>query len=190
MAVRSPTTGQESERRLFFALWPDIGVRRQIQSAPYPKLKPNTTPLEHWHLTLVFLGLTTSSQQRLFEGVADGIHAAQFELVLDITGMFARARVAWLGCSHPHAGLVKLQAELESGLRAACPDHPAFAERQRPFCPHVTLYRKVDKPMVPQKIRPVSWAVNRFNLVESRPAQRPVYRLLRSWELDAGKQPG
>ena len=187
MSDRTRGSAQDSGRRLFFALWPDETVRQQIQALPFPRLKQRTTPPENWHLTLVFLGPTTCVQQRAFEAAAERIRAAPFDLALDITGMFARARVAWLGCSHPHPALVQLQADLEEGLRAACPDHPAFSGRPRPYCPHVTLYRKVAEPLVPRKTGPVRWTVNRFNLVESRPAQQPVYRTLRSWALDAEK---
>lgn len=170
-------------RRLFFALWPDETVRQQIQDAPFPRLKPRTTPMENWHMTLVFLGLTTQSQQQACEQAADQVQGARFAMALDMTGTFIPARVAWLGCSHPHPQLVKLQAELEMGLRARCPDHPAFAQRVRPYCPHVTLYRKLGKPLVPEKIRPLHWAVDSFCLIESRPNERPVYRVLRRWEL-------
>ena len=170
-------------RRLFFALWPDEDVRRRIREAPYPKLKPRTTPMENWHMTLVFLGSTSTQQRACCIEVADRIQGEPFELVLDMTGKFIRARVAWLGCSRPQPALVRLQAELESGLRQSCPDHPAFAERVRPYCPHVTLYRKVSKALVPEKIRPVRWPVDSFSLVESRPAERPVYRILKRWPL-------
>ena len=172
------------QRRLFFALWPDDNVRRLISEAPYPRLKPRTTPMENWHMTLVFLGPTSPAQLTRCTAVADGIVAEPFVLELDMTGKFIRARVAWLGCSHPAPGLVRLQADLENGLRRACPDHPTFVERQRPYCPHVTLYRKVGKPLVPEKIKPVRWAVDSFSLVESRPSERPVYRILDSWQLD------
>ena len=171
------------QRRLFFALWPDDSVRRSIQAAPFPKLKPHTTPMENWHLTLVFLGPTTAAQQLTCERVADGVRADPFALELDITGKFIRAKVAWLGCSRPHPELVRLQTELESGLRWACPEHAAFVAQPRPYCPHVTLYRKVDKPLVPEKINPVRWAVDSFSLVESRPAEQPVYRVINSWKL-------
>ena len=171
------------KRRLFFALWPDDGVRRLIREAPFPRLKPRTTPMENWHMTLVFLGPTSLEQQQVCEQVADTIDAAPFEVCLDYTGKFIRARVAWLGCSRPHPALVQLQADLEAGLRRACPEHSAFAEQPRPYCPHVTLYRKVGKPLVPEKIKPVRWAVDSFSLIESRPAERPVYRVLNSWQL-------
>jgi 2'-5' RNA ligase len=172
-------------RRLFFALWPDNSIRQQIKSAPYPHLKPKTTPLENWHMTLVFLGPTLAEQRARLERAATTVHAKPFTLRLDITGQFSQARVAWLGCGYPGKELIVLQGELESALRKACPEHPAFVSVARPYCPHVTLYRHISNMHVPEKIEPVCWPVSSFCLIESRMAERPVYRVLNSWNLTA-----
>jgi 2'-5' RNA ligase len=172
-------------RRLFFALWPDNSIRQQIKSAPYPHLKPRTTPLENWHMTLVFLGPTLPEQQDRLEHAAATVRAKPFTLSLDITGQFARAQVAWLGCRHPRKELVALQGELESALSETCPEHPAFASVVRPYCPHVTLYRHVYDMHVAEEIEPVYWPVSSFCLIESRPADRPIYRVINSWDLTA-----
>jgi 2'-5' RNA ligase len=172
-------------RRLFFALWPDESVRQQIKSAPYPRLKPKTTPLENWHMTLVFLGPTTPEQQAGLERAAAMVSAKPFTMNLDTTGQFARARVAWLGCQRPHRELVFLQRSLEIALRESCPEHPAFATAVCPYCPHVTLYRHISERHVPEKVEPVHWPVSSFSLIESRPSERPVYQVLNSWNLTA-----
>lgn len=170
-------------RRLFFALWPDNSIRQQIESAPYPHLKPKTTRLENWHMTLVFLGSTLPEQQSRLECAAATVRVEPFTLNLDITGQFAQARVAWLGCRHPSKELFALQGELESALREACPEHPALVSAVRPYCPHVTLYRHVSNMYVPEKIEPVYWPVSAFCLIESRPAERLAYRVLNGWDL-------
>jgi len=170
-------------RRLFFALCPDESVRRKIQQAPFPRLKPKMTPSGNWHMTLVFLGPTTDQQQRDFEQVAASVRVEPFTMNLDISGKFIRAGVAWFGCRHPHASLVGLQSKLAVGLREARPEHPAFAAAMRPYCPHVTLYRHVKKSLVPERIKPVPWPVDSFGLIESRPSERPVYRVLNRWYL-------
>lgn len=170
-------------RRLFFGLWPNESVRQKIQDTPYPGLKAKTIPRENWHMTLVFLGPTSSAQQDKFERLAERIRVKVFNVNLDITGKFIRAGVAWLGCEHPHHRLVELQRMLEAGLRETCPEHLAFALSLRPYCPHVTLYRHVKKPLGSEKIKPIGWAVNSFSLIESRPSEHPVYRVLNSWNL-------
>lgn len=172
-----------TQRRLFFALWPDDPVRQQIKLAPYPHLKPKTTPIENWHLTLVFLGPTNTNQQLKFEQAADTVNADSFTLKLDITGQFERARVSWIGCRHLNRPLLELQKNLESGLREHCPKHPAFSSGPRPYHPHVTLYRHIRKACIPEKFTAVQWQVDSFCLIESRPSDCPVYRILKRWYL-------
>ncbi len=171
------------QRRLFFALWPENSVRQQIQSASFPHLKPRTTPRENWHMTLVFLGLTLPDQQLRLERAAARVNAKPFTLCLDTTGQFSSAQVVWLGCGHLHKELVSLQGKLESLLRDSCPEHPAFVSGVRPYCPHVTLYRHIRKRHIPEKIEAVNWPVSSFCLIESRPAERPIYRVLNRWNL-------
>ena len=172
-----------NSRRLFFALWPGEGVREQIQNADYPRLKDRTTPRENWHTTLVFLGPSSASQQEGFERAAATLSARPFELTLDVTGYFRKARVAWLGCQHPPSQLMDLQRELEHALRASCPRHPAFYAEERVFRPHLTLYRNIRHSPRARQITPIHWAVSEFCLVESRPSERPVYTILKRWPL-------
>ncbi len=174
----------ENQSRLFFALWPNQAVRAQIENSPFPRLKPNTTPRENWHITLLFLGPTTSSQRIKFEQAAATIQARSFTLSLDKFGQFGRARVAWLGCSQPPETLIEFQQHLESALRDACPDHTAFKKPVQPFKPHVTLYRHIKNKVPEARISPVEWNVREFCLIESRPDQRPVYRVLSKWQLE------
>lgn len=174
-----------SSRRLFFALWPDAHVREQVQGADFPHLKPNTTPPENWHMTLVFLGPTSAAQQAGFERAVDALHSEPFDLSLDMLGYFPRARVAWLGCQHPPSRLLELQANLESALRASCPRHPAFLAEQKAYRPHLTLYRNIRNKPRARRMTPVSWQPGEFCLVESRPSERPVYRILNRWAIGA-----
>jgi len=172
-----------TERRLFFALWPDDSVRQRIAVANYAHLKPRTTPMENWHMTLVFLGLSTDDQQMRLAHAAAQIKAEAFDLSLDTTGQFLPAQVAWLGCRYPVQGLIHLQTMLERSLRKACPEHPALISAIAPYCPHVTLYRNIRQQQAPQPVTPVNWPVRHFHLIESRRGCHPVYRLLDSWAL-------
>jgi len=173
-----------TERRLFFALWPDEGVRQRIATADYTHLKPQTTPMENWHMTLVFLGVTSVNQQARLEYAIEQIKVEAFDLSLDTTGQFMPAQVAWLGCQHPAPGLLRLQEKLERSLRKACPEHPAFASAPVPYCPHLTLYRNIRERQTPQTVTPVNWSVRHFHLIESCRGHRPVYRLLNRWALE------
>lgn len=180
-------------RRLFFALWPDEEVRRQIESARFLRMQQSTTPRTHWHMTLVFLGMTSHQQQYRLERAAASVQAAPFDLLLDTWGYFARARVGWLGCRQPAQALLDFQRALESALRNACPTHSAFDGASYRYCPHVTLYRHVDafstSPEAKSKeaaaLVPVKWPVESFSLIESRRGKQPVYRTLNCWKLSS-----
>ncbi len=172
-------------RRLFFALWPDKAVRQQIQAAAFPKLNSNSVPPENWHITLVFLGTCSASQQARFIRVTDDLRAEPFEFVLDTTGQFKRARVAWLGCYHCPEPLEDLHQKLVTCLKQACPDFPGLPTLICPYVPHLTLYRKIKQPYDAVFISPILWKVNRIHLLESCRGARPVYRSVKSWQLKA-----
>ena len=98
-------TVEAGHRRLFFALWPNQEVRRQIESARFLRMQ-GTTPRAHWHMTLVFLGMTSRQQQHRMEAAAASVQAVPFDLLLDTSGYFSRARVGWLGCHQPAQALL------------------------------------------------------------------------------------
>ena len=134
-------------------------------------------------MTLVFLGPTSPAQQELFEQAAGTVRSGAFEFGLDITGYFKKARVSWLGCQHPPEPLLELQRTLENALRAACPRHPAFIGRDGTYRPHLTLYRNIRQKPGVARFDPIHWPVSEFCLIESRPSERPVYRILNRWSL-------
>lgn len=177
-------------RRLFFALWPDELVRQQIESTLLAQPQRNATPRAHWHMTLVFLGMTSRQQQSCLEKAATSVKARSFHLQLDTTGYFPHARVAWLGCRQYNQALQDFQGALEQALRNACPSHTAFDRPSHSFCPHVTLYRHVDSfpavsafPEIEVESTSIKWPVRSFSLIESRRTGQPVYRTLNRWGL-------
>src|SRR5699024_3931451 len=131
----------ESTRRLFFALWPDKDIRQGIvdRRQRLGRAGRRRVPDHNLHLTLVFLGDQPAERLPEVEAAAGEIRAAGCTLELDRFGWFARARVLWLGGEAP-APLIELQAALqrrmlELGLRLD----------ERPFRPHVTLFRQVSR---------------------------------------------
>ena len=177
--------GKRKTSRLFFALYPEKAERQQIQAADYPKLKSNPVPPENWHITLVYLGACSDSEQARFIRAADVLRAEPFEFVLDTTGQFMHAQVAWLGCHHCPEALRDLHRKLVTSLRQACPAFSGLSTLLRPYVPHLTLYRNIKQPYDAVSISPVLWRVNRFHLLESCRAGRPVYRSIKSWCLGA-----
>lgn len=170
-----------ASQRLFFALWPDDGVRAELArlcDRACPRESRRVKP-ENLHVTLVFLGATTADQRSCVEGVAGEIRVPRFGLAVDRIGWWRRPQVLWAGCS----GTPEPLRDLVTGLRSGCAQC-GFAPQERPFEVHATLARHVrrESPVVP--FDPIAWAVDRFSLVESRLSPGgSEYRVLRSWRL-------
>lgn len=180
------------DRRLFFALWPDGNLRREIvvRASPFESAirsasrSARPVPVHNLHLTLVFLGTVPADRVDRLISRAAAVRSPAFELLLDRFGTFPRARVAWLGGPAPAAG-----SALVAALRSACGDCGLDID-DRPWRPHVTLFRGVsargaaaDGPGAETLPGPaIHWPVTEFALVESIPS-RP-YQVLRSWPLE------
>jgi 2'-5' RNA ligase len=74
--------------------------------------------------------------------------------------------------------LVDLQSQLEAGLRAA-----GFILEERPYRPHVTLARKIARPVPTAAIEPIGFACEALALVVSEAGR---YTSLESWPLAQG----
>jgi 2'-5' RNA ligase len=97
--------------------------------------------------------------------------------VLDESGSFRRAGVAWAGTSSPPPELIALQAKLEARLRGR-----GFAFEERPFAPHVTLARRTGRALARVPIAPIAWRARSFTLVRSE-AGTGRYVVEERWEL-------
>lgn len=164
-------------RRLFFALWPDDRVRQGIveRRELLGRVSRRRVPDRNLHLTLLFLGDQPAGRVAEFETRASAVRAQGCELVLDRFGWFARAGVVWLG-GEPADPLHDLVSELNADLSPLGLDFD-----ERPFRPHVTLFRKVRRrPRFPE-IEPLKWPVREFALIESVPGQ--PYRVLQAWPM-------
>jgi len=169
--------------RLFFALWPDDSARAAL--APLAKRVAGEgggrpVPAPNLHLTLAFLGEVAPDRVEAAKSAASGIRGERFELVLDRVGAFRRAGVGWAGPAQAPRALLDLQSALDSALRAA-----GFKLEDRPFAPHLTLARKLGRPVAAASIEPVAWLVGRFALVESARDER-AYRDVATWKLEEG----
>ena len=177
----------DATHRLFFALWPDDGVRRAIaaraaaiDAACAPGGQPSAP--ERYHLTLQFLGTFKPLPSALVEhaiAAGDSVRAQEFPLVLDHLASFERNRVWWLGPDTANSGLRSLHERLGAVLAAS----GVATEDAARFVPHVTLGRKLRQRMQPRLVEPLDWPVREFVLVDST-AGAADYRIVRRWPLD------
>lgn len=166
------------QHRLFFALWPDEAIREAMveRRARLGDLSRRRVPDHNLHATLLFLGNQPADRLAQIEAAADGVSAETFRLRLDRFGWFARARVVWFGGEAPEAAQA-LVRQLGEAMHAL-----GLSFDQRPFRPHVTLFRHVSRrPDFPTP-EPIDWPVREFALIESIPG-RP-YQVLRKWSVE------
>lgn len=89
--------------RLYFALWPDDGIRLQLSRYRLQLARegdgravfPATL-----HMTLAFLGDVDDTLIPSVEKIADELQAAPFNYAVNVAGCFPKAGVAIIGDNH------------------------------------------------------------------------------------------
>jgi 2'-5' RNA ligase len=165
-----------SSARLFFALWPDEVVRRELVAAqdawPWPR-RARRVPPGRLHLTLHFLAQVPVQQVAALTRQAD-LPFAPFELTLDTAGIWPGG-VAWLRPSTVPAALLDLQRHLGVAVQAM-----GCELDTRAYEPHVTLARDARAAVPPVDVQ-VRWPVDGYALVESRLGPGGGYAVLRRY---------
>jgi len=165
-------------RRLFFALWPDPGVRQQLARASRQWTR-HPVAAANLHMTLLFLGGRTARESGCFREAAGNLQSETFDLQLDYLGNWAKPRIRWLGTSCIPPALPRLVDKLQQVL-APC---GIEAGKQR-FVPHVTLSRKEKSTRVKTGLEAIHWQVRDFVLAESVSTEDGVgYDVLERWPL-------
>ena len=168
--------------RLYFALWPDDGIRLQLARYRLQLARESegrgVVPVT-LHMTLAFLGDVDTQQIPVLEKIGASLVAAPFNYTVNVAGCFPKARVAWLGSKEAPWHLFELQKRLQALLAAAQIGHD-----RRTFRPHITVVRDVEKPFEDRAIPAVKWPVNQFCLVAARSGSAgPEYEVLGGWTL-------
>ncbi len=169
--------------RLFFALWPDHQVRKQLSEVyeNVDELAGQGRPLmpSNLHMTLHFLGNIPLSKVDCFINQAEKIQLPSFDLEINRLGYFKKPKISWLGpISFPKA-LLQLQFSLGENIKLC-----GFQAESRPFQPHVTMARKIRQLVLSDQIKPVHWEVNKFALIKSISLETSVeYQLKASFPL-------
>ena len=173
----------EKNHRLFFALWPDKTLRNKLQDQLKPFLSKHPAkkvPQHNWHITLAFLGSVTAEVKQCAQSNAGMVKTPAFDLILDKSGFFKRARVAWLGSQQCPEALSKLVEHLNQQL-APC----GYQAEHKIYVPHMTVLRKAQKGLGIDSLEPIHWPVKEFVLVESITDQRgAIYQVIDRWSLE------
>ena len=165
--------------RMFFALWPDAGVRALIADAAAALRwsgAARPVPRENYHLTLAFVGEVPSSSLAVLQQIGRSQREPACTISLDAYAHWREPRVVVAVARETPAALTLLSTR----LRAALQDRPA----EPPLRAHVTLARKVAQASVPQAMSAIQWRATAFSLVSSDTRGRhAVYTVVDTWPL-------
>ncbi len=172
--------------RLFFALWPDQAVRRQIASnLERQDIDFNRCRLvssSNLHMTLHFIGNTSLEEMACLDRQARAVVAEPFDLTIDYSGYFKRPKLMWFSCRQVPQMLYDLHRKLGRQI-SQC----AFVPEKRDYAPHITAVRKINAEPPVVQFEPVPWRVDRFVLIESVSIPGGVrYQVVQSYPLSGG----
>ena len=169
-------------RRMFFALWPDPGIRSGLaERARAARAGSPGRPVadDNLHLTLAFLGRVEADRLAGVEAAVGELSLPAFELVIDRRGWWKRSGVLWLAPSAPPAALNRLVKALWAALEPL-----GFWPDFRDFRPHVTVARRCREGGAGE-VAPLAWPIGGFSLMASAHGGKgPAYREHAAWPLN------
>jgi 2'-5' RNA ligase len=175
--------------RVFFALWPDEDVARQLDEAgqrAQAALGGRRMRRDTLHLTLAFVGAVPGGRMPTLRGIAEAIAQPSFTLNFAHIACVRRKNIAW-AAAEPPPELPGLVAALRTGLMAE-----NFRTEDRSFAAHVTLLRHAcceNEGTARDACLHIEWPVRDFVLVESElKPEGARYRIVGRWPLSTGNR--
>ena len=169
-------------KRLFFALWPSEQTRKQIDSVNQSIHQRGSRKLAagNLHVTLVFLGNTSATNELVLRKSAGNISVQPFELHFNQLVFWQKPKILCLTTQRYDAQLTALVKALNH-IVEQCGMHTEV----RPYKPHITLARKAQK-LIDCEVQPIAWQVDSFCLIESCSTPNGVvYQVLKRWHFAA-----
>ena len=174
---------ERHSQRLFFALWPDDGIRQELVriGSRLPRHDGRAPHPEDLHITLVFLGPVAPEQYACVLAAGGRVHAAPVELSIEHVGYWKRPRILWCAPAEIPPALSELVSALQQELTSC-----GFQPEKRRYSPHITLARKA-KPVPAYALsQPLLWRVESLALVASHSGRKPPrYQVIKKWALDS-----
>lgn len=154
-----------SEKRIFFALWPNDRQRDQLRNviSPVAKLVEGAAVYRgNWHVTLAFVGEYPEWLIPDLQAAAQAITFEPFRMRFDKAEFWPRPKIAALSSQSVPAELERLVAALNGVLTDA-----GVQTETRAYRPHITIARKA-RPFETQRLaQPALVEWSGFELVES-----------------------
>ncbi len=183
MKGETPRPGRAArpeQPRLFFALWPDDDVAARLYALgceAHARCGGRRMRRDTLHLTLAFIGEVAPERLPDLIAVGNALSTAPFTLSIDRLGAWRHNRIAWGGAQLTPEPLDACAAALASALAGA-----GFPTERRAFVPHVTLLRRIERPIAPCEVEPILWPARRIALVRSRrDSEGARYEIVAEW---------
>jgi RNA 2',3'-cyclic 3'-phosphodiesterase len=170
--------------RLFFALWPDDEVTRQLAEIGRQLLiegRGRRVDPKHYHVTLAFVGEVPPARFAVLQQLGRSLRALRFTFNCDSIEFWPDSQVVVAAVSAAPSELLDLGRKLTDALELP----------RQPLRAHVTLARKVTQAPVLQAMSPVVWRAANFSLIRSDTGGvESRYTVLDTWSLlDEMKNP-
>jgi 2'-5' RNA ligase len=163
--------------RLFFALWPEGEIARQLaRAASRLNLESHSRLVapRNYHLTLAFVGEVADPKLAVLQQIGRSLLATRFTFACDALEFWRRSQVIVAAAQESAPGLIDLSARLNSAIGLS---------RETPRA-HVTLARKVTQASVRQAMSPIAWRATSFSLIRSDTGgAESAYTVLDTWPL-------
>jgi len=186
--VSADAAGTAPPLRLFFALWPTATEQTAMAQASAGGVAASggrPIPAGNLHVTLAFLGNVDAGRLAVLRALAHDLaagNAATLQLEFRTLEHWARPQIL---CATDAASVSSARGagSLAEGIRQATLA-AGFAPDLKPFHAHVTVARKVMRPVADQPITPLRWSCTYFALLASRTsANGSVYSVVESYPL-------
>ena len=163
--------------RLFFALWPEGEVARELESAANQLTLEDAArrvPARNFHLTLAFIGEVAEQKFAVLQQIGHTIRASRFTAVCECLEYWPQPRAVVAVVRNAPAALLALSARLQEAAKLP----------QAPLRAHVTLARKVTQAPVLPAMSPICWRATQFSLIRSQTGScASAYTVVGTWPL-------
>jgi 2'-5' RNA ligase len=156
-----------SNKRVFFALWPDDRQRDRLRNAISPfarQIEGTAVYRGNWHVTLAFIGGFPAERIPALLEAAAAVHVEPFRLRFDRVEYWPRPKLAVLLAQAVPSELEALVDALGVVLADA-----GVATDDRRFRPHITFTRRAKSFDTERLSQPVDTEWDHFELLESLP---------------------
>lgn len=166
MTTKKPTHKKENTIRVFFALWPDPAIQKQLGQIAR-RLKPmcegRAVQTQNIHLTLAFLGNIDINRLPELQLAASRISVQSFNFLIQEIDYWKRNKIIYARAKRFPPELYLLAESLSDTLTAA-----SFKFDQHTFKPHITLLRQAKNVTENNISEPIQWHAKEWCLLQSK----------------------